>query len=309
MTTPKLSVPSSGYGTRGYRNPFTGEVVPGVTGVLGAIEKPGIVDFHISNTAAWAVANVDALLNRTEEQGMRFLQYYTRRLKPEKVDEIDVYNYSYGVLDDLSNLGNFMHTYAEDVLNDRFPEDGWRDDHFQMIAAFDEWYPKHTFRNIHTEITLFGSGVAGTTDWIAEFDGIPTMGDWKTSRRVYDSHESQLAALGSCDTWAKEVSEDTPGAVYYKIPPSVAKEHGGQVDSWWVPEEVPPFSRYGVVQIRPDDYDRNGVFIPAFVEFHEVSHDKIDAGFDLFEAALAAKKAQRKRKLLEKELRDLDNKG
>lgn len=297
MSVPKLVVPASGLGGRGYRNPFTGEVVPGVTSVLGAIEKPGILNFHIEQTAAFAVANVDALLNRTEEQGFRYLQYYSRRLNRDKMDEISVYNYSMGVLDDLAENGNFIHSYTEADRNDWFtPEpELTREDLWQMIEAYHIWQAEHTFELIATEAILFGDGYAGTADWFGVLDGVATLGDDKTSRAVYDGHEAQLAALGAADVWAKEVPEGTEGAVYYKILPSVAKHHGGQVDSWWVPEEVPGFSQYGVLQIRPDDVVK-GKFTPAFAEFHPVDYTVIDAGWDLFLAALAARHAQRKRK-------------
>lgn len=298
MSVPKLVVPSSGYGTRGYRNPFTGEVVPGVTGVLDALDKPGLVNWHVTQTAAWAVSNVDALLNRSEEEGVRYLQFYSRRLNAEKMDQVDVYNYSMGVLDDLSETGNFIHSYTESVRNE-WPEEyppETRTDLWQMIEAFHVWESEHTFETTATEATLFGDGYAGTADWFGILDGVATLGDDKTSRRVYDSHEAQLAALGSTHTWAREVPEGTPGAVYYKIVPSTAAHHGGQVDSWWVEEPVPAFAQYGVLQIRPDDYDTKGKFLPAHCEFHKIHDTIIEAGWDSFQAALAAKRAQRKRK-------------
>lgn len=298
MSAPKLSVPASGLAGRGYRNPFTGEIVPGLTSILDAVEKPGIYDFHISQTAAFAVANVDALLNRTEEQGYRYLQYVTRRLTPDKMDEIDILNYSSGVLSDLAENGNFIHSFTEANRNgwlEEFPPDT-RQDLWQMVEAYLVWASEHQYTSIATEATFFGHtpsghGWGGTADWIGFLDGIATLGDDKTSRKVYDSHEAQLATLGSAHTWAKEVPEGTEGAVYYKIVPSVAAKHGGQVDSWWLEVPVPDFSRYGVLQIRPDDGPT-----PAFAEFHEIDYSLIDAGYALFCAALDVRHAQKKRK-------------
>lgn len=308
MSVPKLVHPSSGLEGRGYRNPFTGEIVPGITSINDAINSPGLIDWHVKQTAAFAVANVDALLNRTEEQGFRYLQYFSRRLTPEKMDAVDLYDYSMGVLDDLSETGNFMHTYTECDRNDWFapePAQG-RDDLWQMIEAYHIWMSEHEFNTVATEMILFGSAkagnYAGTADWVAEVDGVLTLGDDKTSRKVHDSHEAQLAALGATHTWAKEVPEGTPGAVYYKILPSVSKHHNGQVDSWWVEEVVPAFTQYGVFQMRPNDYDDKGRFIPAFAEFHKIDHTLIEAGWDRFEAALAARHAARKRKLALKAL-------
>lgn len=299
MTVPKLSVPASGLGGRGYRNPFTGEVVPGVTSVLNAIHKEGYINFHIENTAAYAVTHIDDLLSRTEEAGMGFLRYYTRRLKQDDLDDpkTDVYNYSAGVLDDLSELGNFMHDYIECELNGWLTPEPWRVDQMQMIEQFHEWLSENTLEPYATEATLFGDGYAGTADGFGRINGVDTLWDNKTSRQVYDGHIAQLAALGATHTWAREVSEGTEGATYYEIVPSVAKYHGGQVDSWWVEDVVPSFTQYGVLQVRPDDYDSKGNFVEAFAQFERVSQPAIDAAFGLFEGALQVRRAERALKL------------
>jgi hypothetical protein len=273
--------------------------VPGVTGVLNAISAEGIINWHIEQTAAFAVANVDALLNRTEAQGMRYLQFVTRRLSPEKLDGMDILDYSAGVLDDLSENGNFIHSFTEAHRNgwfEQYPPDT-RHDLWEMVEAYLVWSSEHEFTVTATEATLFGEGYAGTADWFGTLDGVETLGDDKTSRKVHESHEAQLGALGAAHTWAREVPEGTPGAVYYKIVPSVAKHHGGQVDSWWVEEPVPAFTQYGVLQIRPQDGNK-----APFAQFHEIDYSLIDAGYDLFRAALDARHAQRKRKMALKAL-------
>lgn len=302
MTIPKLSVPSSGLSGRGYRNPFTGEVVPGVTTVLGILEKPGIVNWHIENTVAYAVTHVDELLSRTEEAGMRFLQYYTRRLNQDTLDDesINALNYSMGVLDDLANVGNFIHDFIEADINDWFEPEPWRADLLQMANAYVLWSLENSITEAVTERTLFGAGYAGSADGIGTINGVKTLWDNKSSRAIYDSHVGQLAALGACDTMAEEVEEGTEGAVYYKMIPSVAKHHGGQVDSWWVEKPVPEFTQYGVLQVRPDDSDTKGNAIEAFCEFHVIEQDLIEAGWELFQGALRARHGQARLKKLMK---------
>ena len=105
---PKLRVRSSGHGGSGYKHPHTGDVVPGVTTVLKRLDKPGVLQWAVDNTAAYAVANVDGLLNRTEEQGFGFLRWYWKR-DPLKGDLSDIRNYSDGVLNDAAELGTMMH--------------------------------------------------------------------------------------------------------------------------------------------------------------------------------------------------------
>lgn len=306
MTVPKLSQPSSGLGGRGYRRIFgEGDVVPSVTTALSALEKPGIVNWHIENTVAHMIANKDRIAMMDDEPGFRFLQYYTRRLNGSKVDDLGLYDYSQGVLSDLAELGDFIHSWIDDALNDRFTTDPWRDDQEQMVVAFLEWWDAHDVEVVATEQTVFGEtasgGWAGTFDFILKVDGVTVFGDIKTSRTVYDSHVAQLAALSSAHTMAREVPEGTPGAVYHKMPPTVAESHGGQVDSWWVPEPLPAFQEYGILRVRPDDYDKYGNFIPAFCRLERIDTKLVDAAFGLFEAGLAARHAQRLYKKIEKE--------
>lgn len=305
MTHPKLSVPSSGLGGRGYKQIFgDGTPVPSITTALGALEKPGIVNWHIENTVYYAVRNIDDLLSRTEEAGERYLSYYTRRLKERDLDdpEINALNFSMGVLDDLSNLGNFIHDYVECDLQGWFTPEPWRDDQVEMIEAYHEWKEQHEVEVICTETTVFGNGYAGTLDIIAKVDGTPLLIDTKSSRKVYDSHIAQLSALGSAHSMAVEVSEGTEGAVPYKMVPSVSKEHGGQVDSWWVEEPLPAFQGYAVLQIRPGDVDTKGKYLAPFCELHRIDQRLIDTGMGIFQAGLDARVAQRKFAQIEKEI-------
>lgn len=106
---------------------------------------------------------------------------------------------------------------------------------------------------------------------------IPTH---NTSRAVQNTHIAQLAAYGAATVALQEVPAGTPDAVSYK-------------DSWWVATSVPGFSKYGVLQIRPDDYDNQGKFIPAFCTLHEITQAEIDAGFELYLAAQNARIASK----------------
>lgn len=305
MSSPKLSVPASGFGGRGYKQVFgDGTAVPSVTTALGSLDKPGLVHWHVLNTVYYAVRNIDELLSRTEEAGERFLQYYTRRLKPENLDdeEITALNFSMGVLDDLADLGNFIHDYVEAYLNGWIPEDPWRDDQAEMVMAFHDWLEVNDVELVISEATVFGNGYAGTLDMIARVNGVPYLIDIKSSRAVHESHIAQLAALGAAYSIATEVAEGTEGAVYHKIVPSVSKHHGDQVDSWWVEEPVPAFQEYGILQIRPGDYDNDGNYVPPFCELHTIPHRQVEAAFGIFEAGLAARIAQREYNQVVKQL-------
>lgn len=271
-----------------------------VTTALGAVGDPaGLIHWNVEQTALYAITHIDDLLNRTEEAGVRYLQYVTKKQKPEVLDdlELNVFNAARVVLDDLSATGTYIHQYIEDDLNDRFPLEPVRADHVEMVEAWHEWRGKHDVEVLATEATVFGDGYAGTGDLWARVDGRAMLIDVKSSRKVWNSHIGQLAALGACDTMAVEVSEGTEGAVYHKLTPAVAAQHGGQVDTWWVPQATPSFTAYGVLKIRPSDYHRTtGEYLPPSCDLIPIHQEAIDAGWDWFQAGLAARKAERRMK-------------
>ena len=303
MTAPKLSVTASGYSGRGYRNPWTGEVVPGITTVLGAINQPAILQWSVDQVAAYAATIAEDLVGRDEEQRFRMLRFYHSRAKESDFDDplVDLHDAHTGVLNDLAELGTAVHSYVEADLNGWMDPDIFRPEQEQMVVAYLQWRQEHDIEVHATEASVFGQGYAGTADAFLKIDGVNTLLDVKTSRAVRDSHIAQLAALGAAHTMAREVPEGTEGAVGFK-----SRQSDKQFSSWWVAGDVPPIQQYAVLQIRPDDYDKNGVFIPAFCEMHVIDQRQIDASFGLFEGALQIRHAQRKlkdvEKILQKEL-------
>lgn len=307
MSEPKLRIPASGLGGSGYKNPVTGEKVPGVTTVLGVLDKPGLIQWNIDNTAWYAVANIDALLNRTEEQGFHFLRYYTKRMKPDDFDNpvVDIHDYSTGVLNDLANLGTLTHEYIEADLNEGFEPELTRVEQAEMVEQYLIWKSEHEIEMYATEATLFGVGFAGTADILWRLTclheepcvppGTAMLVDAKTSRRTWDEHKSQLSALGTCDTWMREVPAGTQGAFKHERTRKGVKEV-----SWWVPQDVPPIQAYGILHLRPNDWDRNGNPIPAFCTLKVVPQDEIDVAYKMFQGALIVRHAQAEMKKLMK---------
>ena len=50
---------------------------------------------------------------------------------------------------------------------------------------------------------------------------------------------------------------------------------------------LPGFQKYAIIQIRPNDYDSKGNFLPAFCKMHVISQEEIDAGYLLYLSAQA----------------------
>ena len=278
MTAPKLRIRASGYGGSGYYNPLTGDKVIGVTTAVGALDKPGLKQWVADQTAYYAVANADKLLLKSEEQGFNMLRWYHTRAKESDFDNplLDLNYYHSGVLNDAAELGTSVHEWVEAYLTGGFPPELVRDEQVQMVEAFLEWESQHDVEAVSTEMTVFGQGYGGTLDMIVEIDGVTFLVEIKTSRAVQNTHIAQLAAYGAATVALQEVPAGTPDAVSYK-------------DSWWVGTSVPGFSKYGILQIRPDDYDNQGKFIPAFCKLHEITQAEIDAGFELYMASQNAR--------------------
>jgi hypothetical protein len=271
MAEPKLRVRSSGHGGSGYKHPLTGRVVPGVTTVLKKLDKPGILQWAVDNTSAYAVANIDALMNRTEEQGYGFLRWYWKR-DPLSGDETDIRNYSNGVLSDAAELGTLMHDWIAAEHDELpYPDVSLAPQYFwEMVAEWDKWKSEHDVKPILTETTFWSEeyGYAGTADGLWEVDGVNMLIDVKTSRNVWDEHFMQLSALGACDTMLIES------------------------DKSWVVREIPGFSKYALLHIRPTDTDKHGAPMNAFCRLELVDMEEVPLHFEAFLGLLAVSEAQ-----------------
>lgn len=274
MTEPKLRVRSSGHGGSGYKHPLTGAIVPGVTTVLKKLDKPGVLQWAVDNTAAYAVANIDALMNRTEEQGFGFLRWYWKR-DPLASDDQDIRNYSNGVLRDAAELGTLMHDWvAAEHDAQPYPDVTFAPEYFwEMVAEWDKWKLEHNVKPIMTETTFWSHqyGYAGTADGLWEIDGVPTLLDVKTSRNVWDEHYMQLSALGACDV-------------------ALIESDNGE----WTEVDIPAFSQYSLLHIRPTDTDKHGEHMEAFCRLEEVDMEEIPLHFEAFLGLLAVSDAQNK---------------
>ena len=276
MAEPKLRIRASGYGGSGYTNPITGEKVIGVTTALKSVHRDGITQWAVDQTVMYLIANLDMVKQRSDEQIFKLGRFIHSRGTPAKFDnpEIDVNNYHDFVLNDLAELGTSIHEWVEEYVTDGFPPDLIRDEQVQMAEAFLDWLDQHEVKVIATEMTVFGDGYGGTLDAILEVDGVRFCVDWKTSRNVQDTHIAQLAAYGAASMALVEVPEGTEGAVEYK-------------GSWFVDKTLPGFQKYAIIQIRPNDYDSKGNFLPAFCKMHVISQEEIDAGYLLYLSAQA----------------------
>jgi len=286
MTVPRLAVARSGYGGRGYKNPFDGTLVPSVTTVLRMAASPAITQWAVDQTAAYAVANIDELLKRTEEQGWGFLRWYHKR-ELKKIEEgFDVRNYHLGVLNEAADLGTSFHEWVEaDLVGYDYPDTTLESDRFwQMVEVWDRFKSEHTIEPVLMETTVWHAlkGYAGTFDILAYIDGVLTLLDIKTARGIWPDHFMQLGALKNATTYMSEGFD------------------GWQENDWT--EIIGTVEQYGFLHVRPDDFDNKGSLVPAYCSLDLVDSGLLDVYTRQFEGLLLAKQAELDVKQYEKEV-------
>lgn len=264
---PKLAVKQSGYGGRGYKHPETGRVVPSVTTVLKEAAKPALVQWAVDQTAAYAVANIDSLLNRSELQGWGFLRWLHKRNPLPLTEGVELRNFHIGVLDDAAELGNSIHAWVEAEVDPVFsyPDTTLEADVFwQMVAVWDIFKSAHTIEPVYTELTVWNEtlGYAGTLDGLWLIDGELWLLDIKTARGLWPEHDMQLAALLNAEFMLLE----KPDGTWQQLPFDV------KVD------------KVGKLHIRPDDTENDGTPKPAFAKLVESSD--LDLHFEEFKGLL-----------------------
>ena len=290
MGNPQFRVRASGMGGSGYARPPVGDepfkkvknadgelieavidedgkpiIVPGVTTVLKSFgDPPSLVQWKIDQVAAYAVANIDALYNRTMEQGWGYLRWYTKRV-PDLDDPLR--NAHVGVVNDLAELGTGAHDWTQAEVNGTFPPPITSREMQEIADAWLSWRFMNTIKPVLTEITVYSDDFAGTLDGLWYVNGVLSLLDEKTSRMIGATHKMQLAALREALKHGKVFAKDSDG-------------------KWQdIASTIPQPEEYGFIQLRPND-EKNGEPIPAFVEYHTIDEAKLDLYYEKFKAAL-----------------------
>ena len=129
--------------------------VPGVTTIIQMLNKPELV--------GWA--------NNLGFMGIR------------------VYSY----LDERAAIGTDFHQMVEDYMNGKPVGGEHYKEAIEMFKRFQIWARCHYYKVFKTELSLVGKDFGGTIDALGEVDGVFTLVDYKTSKKVYNSQFIQLA--------------------------------------------------------------------------------------------------------------------
>ena len=165
---------------------------PSVTTVLKMVDKSSLVQWAVNLSVDWAVNNLDALHQKSIEQGIAMGRYRWKDIRDERAS----------VGDGIHATIEAKHTGTWD-----FPE--LNDEQLQIMEHWRQLNTEHAIEPIHSELTMFNRtvGYAGTADGIWMIDGQKCLIDIKTSKSHWPEHDMQLSALLHAEEWLPKVGE------------------------------------------------------------------------------------------------------
>lgn len=113
--------------------------------------------------------------------------------------------------DSSMRVGTELHRLAECYLNNDEVtctepfDDPYEKDPIELFDVLKTWLDEHIDNIYATESKMYSKelGLAGTVDWVAEFDGVLTIGDFKNARKyqapgdiLKKKHYEQICAYG-----------------------------------------------------------------------------------------------------------------
>lgn len=250
---------------RTYRDPTDGDSLwPSVTTVLKQEDKSDLVQWAATKVAEKARDRPDIIMG-DPDLILNKLQYAHNEFRDERAE-----------------VGTGVHAFIEAEHKGTWDYPELDEEQEAMIEQWWKFVHDYKVKILRAEFTVRGEHTMGTADLLIEyvdpFDGEEKTAivDTKTSRKLWASHDMQLAALGAGKYILTEVPEGTEGAF-------LRKGRTKKENSWWVREEMPKFDVLAKLHIRADMYD-----------FEEVENP--DLHYAVFVAYAGVAKAKQKLK-------------
>lgn len=155
-----------------------GQFVPGVTSILKVIDKPALMPWAIGVTRDYWLEQVSA--GRTDFKAIHKESWSANK------------KISKGAAD----IGKNVHAYAEAFFKKQDLPTLLTDEAKRGVEAFHKWLDAHKVVVKASERLVFSREhyYAGTCDFVAEIDGVLSVGDIKTSSGIYPEMRMQTAA-------------------------------------------------------------------------------------------------------------------
>lgn len=187
-------------------------VLPGVTGVLRALDKPAIVPWAQRITAEAAVDNRDKIEEWVQLGGRDGAVELLRNSATRKRDEA-------------ADIGSQVHALADALVKGQ--PVAIAEEIAPFVYAYQAWIEAFQPTFLAVEEMVCGDGYAGTLDSIAVIGGSTWLLDIKTSAKgPFRETALQLAAYGNAQF--------------------IGRMHDTNK------YEIPPIEQYGVIKVRPE---------------------------------------------------------
>ncbi len=168
---------------RFYEHPVTGRKVISVTTAIRVLDKPALPRWAAKAAAEYADSKWETLAALGGAERIQLIKGAPWR-ESEKA----------------ANLGTAVHEAIDAWCTDRQMPD-WEPGVEAFMLQFAEFLEAREPRFVCNEATVWSEthGYAGTLDWIAEINGVMTLGDTKSGKGVYPEVALQLEALRRAD--------------------------------------------------------------------------------------------------------------
>jgi len=165
-----------------------GEIVYGVTGILGVINKPALIP--------WAVNTVITNLTDALKPGQSYDEIELSKMLNEAK------NIYAKKRDDAGDVGTMIHAWIEKWINGENPDKPVNEMMAIAVDSFLKWVAENKVEFIHSERKIYSKQYkyAGTLDFLAKMDDKYFVGDIKTSSGIYPEMFFQTAAYQNAYT-------------------------------------------------------------------------------------------------------------
>lgn len=157
---------------------WNGTPVPGVTTILGVINKPALIPWAIGVTRDYWLQEIK-----------------NGRTDFEKIHK-ESWNASKKITKAAADIGSNVHSYAEAHFKGLPVPKLLTEEAKRGVVAFHKWLDAHKVNVKASERMVYSKAYhyAGTCDFVAEIDGELAVGDIKTSSGIYPEMRMQTAA-------------------------------------------------------------------------------------------------------------------
>ncbi len=156
---------------------YDGNFVPGVTSILSCIGKPMLIPWAAGMASDyWR----EAVKTRTDLDAIHKEAKSAHRKTAQAA----------------ADIGHNVHEYAEMYFKKQDLPSLKTDQAKRGVEAFHKWLDAHKVEVMASERRVFSQAhyYAGTCDFVAKIDGVPCVGDIKTSSGIYPEMRLQTAA-------------------------------------------------------------------------------------------------------------------